>query len=74
MPGSGTRMDVVMYLLDALTTFRETAKQEIERITFEIAVLGCSDLDVNDPARECDHKSLPGERSGLQLICIICAA
>ena len=70
MPG-GLRMDAVMYLLDALTTFRDMAKKEVERVTFEIAMLGRTGLDVNDPARRYVLKSLPGERSGLQLVCIM---
>ena len=72
MPG-GLRMDAVMYLLDALTTFRVMEKKEIERITFEIAVLGRTGLYVNDPARRYNLTSLPGERSGLQLVCIMYA-
>ena len=36
MPG-GLRMDAVMYLLDALTTFRGMDKKAVERVTFEIA-------------------------------------
>jgi tetratricopeptide (TPR) repeat protein len=72
IPG-GLRMDAVMYLLDALTIFRGMEKKEIERITFEIAVLGRSGLDVNDPARRYNLTSLPGERSGLQLVSIMYA-
>ena len=72
LPGS-PRMDAVMYLLDALTTFRDMARKEVERVTFEIAMLGRTGLDVNDPARQYTLKSLPGERSGLQLVCIMYA-
>ena len=72
MPGS-LRMDAVMYLLDALTIFSGMAKKEVERVSFEIAMLGRTGLDVNDPARQYTLKSLPGERSGLQLVCIMYA-
>jgi len=72
LPG-GLRMDAVMYLLDALTTFRGMAKKEVERVTFEIGTLGRKGIDVNDPARQYTLKSLPGERSGLQLVCIMYA-
>ena len=70
VPG-GLRMDAVMYLLDALTTFRGMDKKEVERVTLEIAMLGRRGIDVNDSQRQYDLKSLPGTRSGLQLVCIM---
>ena len=72
LPG-GLRMDAVMYLLDALTTFRGMAKKEVERVTFEIGALGRTGIDVNDPERQYTLKSLPGERSGLHIVCIMYA-
>ena len=72
MPG-GLRMDAVMYLLDALTIFRGMDKKAVERVTFEIAALGRTGIDVNDSQRQYNLKSLPGERSGLHLVCIMYA-
>ena len=72
MPG-GLRMDAVMYLLDALTTFRGMDKKAVERVTYEIGMLGRTGIDVNDPTRRYTLKSLPGERSGLELVCILYA-
>ena len=72
MPG-GLRMDAVMYLLDALTTFRGMDKKAVERVTFEIAALGRTGIDVNDSQRQYNLKSLPGEHSGLHLVCIMYA-
>ena len=69
----GLRMDAVMYLLDALTTLRAMTKKEIEGLTLEIAVLGRRGLDVNDATRQYTLTSLPGEHSGLQLVCIMYA-
>ncbi|VVB64825.1 Uncharacterised protein [uncultured archaeon] len=45
---SGIRMDVVMYLLDAMKIFRDRSFQEIQEITFEIGMLGRYGLDIND--------------------------
>ena len=49
------------------------AKNEVERVTFEIGTLGRTGIDVNDPARQYTLKSLPGERSGLHIVCIMYA-
>ena len=69
----GLRTDAVMYLLEALTKLRGMAKKEIEGITLKIAVLGRSGFDVNDAALQYTLTSLPGEHSGLQLVCILYA-
>lgn len=41
------------------------------KVTFEIAMLGMKGFDVNDPARKYRLRSLPGEFSGLHLVCIL---
>jgi hypothetical protein len=43
---------------------------EIQKITFEIAMLGTRGLDVNDPAEQYTLRSIPGKFSGLHLLCI----
>jgi tetratricopeptide (TPR) repeat protein len=72
IPG-GLRMDAVMYLLDAITTFQGMDAKAVERVTFEIAMLGRTGIDVNDSQRQYNLKSLPGEHSGLQLVCVMYA-
>jgi len=72
LPG-GLRMDAVMYLLDALTVFREMDRKAVERVTFEIGMLGRAGIDVSDPALRYTLKSLPSERTGLELVCIMYA-
>lgn len=64
------RMDAVMYCLGALRLFAEKSVAEVQRITFEIAMLGERGLQVNDATRKYTLKSLPGEFSGLHLVCI----
>jgi len=67
------RPDAIMYLVDALERFQTMDKADVERITFEIAMLGRSGLDVNDPKRTYRLSSLPGEHSGLNLVCLMYA-
>jgi len=68
--GGHLRMDAVMYCLGALKTFAPLSKEEVRKITFEIAMLGTKGLDVNDPAEKYQLRSLPGKFSGLHLVSI----
>ena len=67
----GIRMDVVMYLADALQKFSGMNRREVSHITLEIAMLGRSGLDINDPERKYRLKTLPGEFSGLHLLALM---
>lgn len=69
--GGAPRMDAVMYLAGAMKTFRGMSADEVRKVTFEIAMLGMKGFDVNDPARKYRLRSLPGEFSGLHLVCIL---
>lgn len=62
------RMDVVMYCLAALEKFKELGHDKTQAIAFEIAMLGRSGLNINDPNARYQLQSLPGEFSGLQLV------
>jgi hypothetical protein len=68
--GGGFRGDAVAYCLSALQRFEGMPLAEIQKISFEIAMLGTRGLDVNDPAEQYTLRSLPGNFSGLQLLCI----
>ena len=65
------RMDVVMFLIDALEKFSKLSKQEIGHIALEIAVLGRSGLQINDPDKLYRLKTLAGEYSGLHLLALM---
>jgi len=65
------RPDAVMYCLGAIERFEKVSQADIQRISFEIAMLGRTGLNVNDPERKYRMKSLPGEYSGLQLVCLM---
>ena len=63
-----------MYIAGALEKFAEMQTSQIQAIGFEIAILGQSGLDINNPDKKYTIKSLPGEFSGLHLCAIMFAA
>jgi tetratricopeptide (TPR) repeat protein len=68
--GGDLRPDALSYCLGALERFEGMPKPEIQKISFEIAMLGTRGLDVNNPAEKYTLNSLPGKFSGLHLLCI----
>jgi hypothetical protein len=54
-----------------LSGSRETKRREI---AFEVAILGTKGLDINDPTKRYELKSLPGTFSGLHLLAIMYTA
>jgi hypothetical protein len=63
-----------MYCLDALEKFAKIARAEVQQIGFEIAATGQRGLDTNDPTAKYRLKSLPGNFSGLHLVCLMYVA
>lgn len=72
--GGGMRMDVVMYIADALEKFKAVGPRKRQEIALEIALLGQRGLDINDPSPRYSLKTLPGSFSGLHLLAIMYAA
>ena len=68
--GGRLRPDAVAYCHAALERFKDLPRSEIQKISFEIAMLGSRGLDVNDPAEQYTLRSIPGKFSGLHLLCI----
>lgn len=68
--GGGLRPDAMSFCLGAMERFEGMPRAEVQKITFEIAMLGSRGLDVNDPAEQYSLRSIPGEFSGLHLLCI----
>jgi Tfp pilus assembly protein PilF len=62
------RPDAVMYCLAALNKFKEVGPAQRQTITFEIAMLGQSGLDINNPTKKYQLKSMPGDFTGMQLL------
>ena len=68
--GGELRSDVLTYCGDAIRMFEAMPKEEVQRITLEIAMLGAKGLSVNDPSKKYQLRSLPGDFSGLHLLCL----
>ncbi len=68
--GGELRPDVLTYCGDALRMFDTMSKEEVQRITMEIAMLGAKGLSVTDPSIKHQLRSLPGDFSGLHLLCL----
>ena len=66
--GATGRPDAVMYCLSALEHFEDLAPAEVQRIIFEIRMLGTKGFDINDRTPQYELRSLPGKFSGLQLV------
>jgi tetratricopeptide (TPR) repeat protein len=66
------RMDVVFYMIDAINRFKDVNASVIGEIAMEIAVLGRTGLDTNNPDKRYEIKLLQGENfSGLELVSIM---
>jgi len=72
--GGVERPDAVMYCLGALERFATMPPTQVQRIAFEIAVLGQRGLDVNDSMPKYRLENLPGSFSGLHLVCLMYVA
>ncbi|OOG58064.1 tetratricopeptide repeat protein [Polaromonas sp. C04] len=70
----GFRPDVMMYIVGALQTFKKLGPAKRQAIAYEIAILGRSGLDINDPTDKYKLKSLPGKFTGLHLLAIMYTA
>lgn len=68
------RHDVMLYIAAALKTFKESGPAKSREIAIEIAMLGRTGLDINDPDEKYELKSLPGKFSGLRLLAIMYTA
>jgi Flp pilus assembly protein TadD len=68
--GGELRPDAFSYCLGALQRYEGMPKPEIQKISFEIAMLGTRGLNVNDPSQQYTLNSIAGKFSGLHLLCI----
>jgi tetratricopeptide (TPR) repeat protein len=68
--GGALRPDALAYCLGALQRFDGMPRTEIQKISFEIAMLGARGLQVDDPADQYSLQSISGKFSGLHLLCI----
>ena len=68
--GAGLRPDALAYCQGALEHFKGKTQEQIRQVAFEIALLGMKGLDVNSPAPKYTIRTLPGQFSGMHLVCI----
>lgn len=64
----------VEYCLHALRTFQGMSPQEVAGVAIETATLGQSGLDVNNPNKTYQLRSILGEYTGLNVVCIMYVA
>ncbi len=65
----GYRPDAVEYMLAAMKRFAELPREQVGRVTMEIARLGETGLEINNPKKRYSLTNLDGDFSGLQLLC-----
>jgi hypothetical protein len=65
------RPEAVIYCLGAIERFENLPVSGVQRIAFEIAMLGRHGSDGNDPNQKYQLKSLKGSFSGLHLVCLM---
>lgn len=68
------RTDAIMYCLDALQKFSTMSPQAIAGVAMETATLGQSGLDVNNPSKTYQLRTIPGDYTGLNVVCILHSA
>lgn len=64
----------VEYCLQALKTFQGMTPQEVAGVAMEAAALGQSGLDVNNPNKTYQLRAVPGNYTGLQVVCFMYVA
>ncbi|MCT0213651.1 tetratricopeptide repeat protein [Synechococcus sp. CS-1326] len=68
---NGLRQDAVTYCLDALRRFQAMDQAEFMAVISEVAAVGQSGLQINEPGTNRTLKTLPGSWSDLALACLI---
>ena len=70
----GLNQQAIDYCLKALEKFKSMSHQEVAGVALETAALGQSGLDVNHPNKTYPLKSIPGNYTGLNVVCIMYVA
>ena len=65
------RHDALFYCLSALQRFAGMTKEALSPVVLEMATLGQSGLKVNDPEPQYHLRLVPGDFSGLQIVCMM---
>lgn len=65
----GFRPDAVEYMIGAMKRFAELPREQVGRTVMEIAQMGQTGLEINNPRKRYSLDNLDGDFSGLQLLC-----
>jgi tetratricopeptide (TPR) repeat protein len=65
----GYRPDAVEYMMGAMKWFAEIPREQVGRVAMEIAQIGETGLEINNPLKRYSLTNLDGDFSGLQLLC-----
>ncbi|MDD5177595.1 MAG: hypothetical protein PHQ05_14350 [Sterolibacterium sp.] len=65
----GYRPDAVEYMIGAMKRFSELPSEQVGHAVMEIAQLGQTGLEINNPLKRYSLTNLDGDFSGLQLLC-----
>jgi len=65
----GFRPDAVEYMIGAMKRFAEIPRDQVGRAVMEIAQMGQTGLEINNPKMRYSLTNLDGDFSGLQLLC-----
>jgi tetratricopeptide (TPR) repeat protein len=65
----GYRPDAVEYMIGAMKRFTDLPHEQVGRAVMEIAQLGETGLEINNPLKRYSLTNLEGDFSGLQLLC-----
>ena len=69
LKSGGLRMDAMFYCLGAMQYFNGMPVQDIQKVAFEIGMMGQNGLAVNNPSKKYTLNTMSGEFTGLQLVC-----
>lgn len=65
------RMDAVMYCMSAIERFAGMSTADVNAVVREVSLIGRTGLEGNNPDQRYELASMPGDYSGLQLVCIL---
>ncbi len=54
--------------------FADLPDEEVQKIVFEVGMLGTKGFEINDPEQQYELRSMPGKFSGMQMVCIMYVA
>ena len=63
--------DAVVYCVKAIEHFERLSDKEVQRILYEVGMIGTKGFDINDTTQKYQLQSMPGTFSNLEMVCIM---